>query len=89
MTPEMTKTDIETLIDWLISESNDGAIEIHNVDEFSNNVRGVFRELHKMNCKNFAGGKCLQGGRCDGNCQRMKNYDKKFLNKEDNERNSN
>lgn len=40
----MTKTDIETLIDWLISESNDGAIEIHNVDEFSNNVRGVFRE---------------------------------------------
>lgn len=38
----MTKTDIETLIDLLISESNDGAIEIHNVDEFSNNVRGFF-----------------------------------------------
>lgn len=78
----MTKTDIDILIDWLISESNDGAIEIHNVDEFSNNMRRVFRILYETNCKNFAGGKCLQGGRCDGNCRRMKNYDKKFLNKE-------
>lgn len=72
----MTKADIETFIYWLIRESNDGAIEIHNADEFSNNVRGVFRELHKMKCKNFFADGCLQGGRCDGNCPRMMNYDK-------------
>lgn len=85
----MTKTDIDILIDWLISESDDGKIEIHNVDEFRNNVRRVFRILYETDCKNFVGGECLQGGRCDGNCRRMRNYDKKFLNKEDNERNSN
>ena len=72
----MKKSDIDSIIDWLISESNNGSIEIHNVDEFSNNVRRVFRILYETNCKNFAGGKCLQGGRCDGNCRRMKNYDK-------------
>lgn len=72
----MTKTDIDSIISWLISESSDGTIEIYNIDEFSNNVRRVFRILYETNCKNFAGGKCLQGGRCDGNCQRMKNYDK-------------
>ena len=83
----MTKTDIETLIDWLISESNDGGIEIHNVDEFSNNVRGFFRSLHQLNCKHINGyNQCYLHGFCNGNCQRMKNYDKKFLNKKDNER---
>ena len=85
----MTKTDIDSIISWLISESSDGTIEIYNIDEFSNNVRRVFRILYETNCKNFAGGKCLRGGWCDGNCRRMRNYDKKFLNKEDNERNSN
>lgn len=78
MTP---KEDIDVIIQWIIDEACDGRIAIPNGE--------VFRELHKMNCKNFAGGECLKGGRCDGNCQRMKNYDKKFLNKEDNERNSN
>ena len=85
----MTKNDIETIIDWLIDQSNDGNIDIRYHAVFKEQVREVFRELHKMNCKNFVGGECLKGGRCDGNCQRMKNYDKKFLNKEDNERNSN
>lgn len=72
----MTKADIETFIYWLIRESNDGAIEIHNVDEFSNNVRRVFRILYETKCKNFFADGCLQGGRCDGNCPRMMNYDK-------------
>ena len=78
----MTKTDIDSIISWLIDQSFEGNIDIHNHTEFEENLRGVFRELHKMNCKNFADGQCLQGGKCDGNCQRMKNYDKKFLNKE-------
>lgn len=72
----MTKTDIETLIDWLIDQCNDGNIDIRYHAVFKEQVREVFRELHKMNCKNFAGGECLKGGRCDGNCRRMKNYDK-------------
>lgn len=72
----MTKTDIETIIDWLIDQSNDGNIDIRYPAVFKEQVREVFRELHKMNCKNFAGGECLKGGRCDGNCPRMKNYDK-------------
>ena len=75
MTP---KEDIDVLIDWLIDEANEGRIEIHNYPQFGKDVRGVFRELHKLKCKYFfAGGECLQGGRCDGNCPRMKNYDKK------------
>lgn len=76
MTPEMTKTDIDSIVDWLIDQSFEGNIDIHNHTEFEENLRGVFRALYAMKCKNFAGGKCLQGGRCDGNCQRMKNYDK-------------
>lgn len=40
------------------------------------NLRGVFRTLYGIKCKNFAGEDCLKGGRCDGNCPRMKNYDK-------------
>ena len=73
----MTKTDIETLIDWLIDQSNDGNIDIRYHAVFKEQVREVFRGLHKINCKNFfADGECLKGGRCDGNCQRMKNYDK-------------
>lgn len=72
----MTKTDIDTLMDWLIDQSNDGKIDLHNHIVFDKDLRGMFRELHKMKCKNFAGGKCLQGGRCDDNCPRMKNYDK-------------
>ena len=79
MTP---KEDIDVIIQWIIDEACDGRIAIPNGEVFDAQLREVFRELHKMNCKNFAGGKCLQGGRCDGNCQRMKNYDKKFLNKE-------
>lgn len=63
----MTKTDIETLIDWLIAQSNDGNIDIRYHAVFKEQVREVFRELHKMNCKNFVGGECLKGGRCDGN----------------------
>lgn len=77
----MTKSDIDSIISWLIDQSFEGNIDIHNHTEFEENLRGVFRTLYGMKCKNFfAGGKCLQGGRCDGNCQRMKNYDKKFLN---------
>lgn len=73
----MTKSDIDSIIDWLIDQSNDGNINIRYRAVFCEQVREVFRELHKMNCKNFAGGECLKGGRCDGNCRRMKNYDKK------------
>ena len=77
----MTKTDIDSIISWLIDQSNDGKIDIHNHKEFFKDLRGAFRTLHEINCKNFfADGQCLQGGRGDGNCQRMKNYDKKFLN---------
>lgn len=73
----MTKTDIEIFIDWLIDQCNDGMIDICRFDVFKERLRGMFRELHKMKCKNFfADGQCLQGGRCDGQCQRMKNYDK-------------
>lgn len=72
----MTKTDIDSIIDWLIDQSNDGNIDIRYHAVFKQQVREVFRELHKMNCKKFAGGECLKGGRCDGNCRRMKNYDK-------------
>ena len=78
----MTKTDIDSIISWLIDQSFEGNIDIHNYKEFFKDLRGAFRNLYEMKCKNFAGGKCLQGGRCNGNCQRMKNYDKKFLNKE-------
>ena len=85
----MTKTDIDSIISWLIDQSFDGNIDIHNHTEFEENLRGVFRILYETKCKNFFADGCLQGGRCDGNCRRMKNYDKKFLNKEDNERNSN
>lgn len=73
----MTKSDIDSIIDWSMSQSNDGNIDIRYHAVFKEQVREVFRELHKMNCKNFAGGECLKGGRCDGNCPRMKNYDKK------------
>lgn len=73
----MTKTDIDSIISWLIDQSNDGNIDIRYHAVFKEQVREVFRELHKMNCKNFAGEDCLKGGRCDGNCRRMKNYDKK------------
>ena len=77
----MTKTDIDSIVDWIIVQSNDGKIDIHNYKEFFKDLRGVFRTLYGMKCKNFfADGQCLQGGKCDGNCQRMKNYDKKFLN---------
>ena len=73
----MKKSDIDSMISWLIDLSNDGKIDIHNHKEFFKDLRGAFRTLHEINCKNFfADGKCLQGGRCDGNCQRMKNYDK-------------
>lgn len=72
----MTKTDIDSIVDWLIVQSNDGKIDIHNHKEFFKDLRGAFRTLHEINCKNFFAGQCLQGGRCDGNCQRMKNYDK-------------
>jgi hypothetical protein len=73
----MTKSDIDSIIGWLIDQSFDGNIDIRYPAVFKEQVREVFRELHKMNCKNFAGGECLKGGRCDGNCPRMKNYDKK------------
>lgn len=74
MTP---KKDIDTLVSWLIDQSFDGNIDIHNHTEFEEDLRGVFRILYAMKCKNFfADGQCLQGGRCDGNCRRMKNYDK-------------
>ena len=77
----MTKSDIDSIIDWLIDQCNDGNIDIHNYTEFFKDLRGAFRNLYAMKCKNFfAGGECLKGGRCDGNCPRMKNYDKKFLN---------
>ena len=76
----MTKTDINSIVDWLIDQSNDGKIDIHNHKEFFKDLRGAFRTLHEINCKNFFAEQCLKGGRCDGNCQRMKNYDKKFLN---------
>ena len=73
----MTKSDIDSIVDWLIDQSFDGNIDIHNHTEFCENLRGVFRILYAMKCKHFfADGQCLQGGRCDGNCQRMKNYDK-------------
>lgn len=72
----MTKSDIDSIISWLIDQSFDGNIDIHNHTEFEENLRGVFRTLYGMKCKNFAGGECLKGGRCDGNCRRMKNYDK-------------
>lgn len=72
----MTKNDIDTLMDWLIDQSNDGKIDLHNHIVFDKDLREVFRTLYETNCKNFAGGECLKGGRCDGNCRRMKNYDK-------------
>ena len=73
----MIKSDIDSIVDWLIVQSNDGKVDIHNHIEFFKDLRGAFRTLHEINCKNsFADGQCLQGGRCDGNCRRMKNYDK-------------
>lgn len=69
----MTKTDIDSIIDWLIDQSNDGNIDIRYHAVFKQQVREVYRELHKMNCKNFAGGECLKGGRCD-NPPPKKNY---------------
>lgn len=50
------------------------------------------RMLYRMDCKHLIGWEqCFLGGLClpTTNCRRMKYYDKKFLNNEDNERNSN
>lgn len=75
MTP---KEDIDVIIQWITDETYEGKIDIPNLEVFEAQLRGVFRGLHKLKCKHFfADGQCLQGGRCDGNCQRMKNYDKK------------
>lgn len=78
MTP---KEDIDALIDWLISEANEGKIEIHNIEYFEKSFRLAFYTLHRLRCKHLFGhDKCYKFSQCDGYCDRMNKYSKKFLN---------
>ena len=56
----------------IYEQSNNGKINIHNSIEFEKDFRNIFRELHKLNCKNIQGDKCLLDGYCNSNCRRMK-----------------
>ena len=73
----LSSSPSSTAFEWFIDQCNDGIIDICRFDVFEERLRDMFRELYKIKCKNFASGECLQGGRCDGNCRRMRNYDKK------------
>lgn len=73
---KLNKSDIDTIVDWIYEQSNDGKIDIHNSIEFEKDFRNIFREMHKLNCKNIQGDRCLLGGYCNSNCRRMKKYDK-------------